>query len=339
MAIIKPSRNFAGSDLNTKNSSKYIKDGVRQVMFNKKDNPDGAWLYFLPPYTVDAEGNGVWYKVFTIRDNFGDRFKEKFACGEKMDAVDFFEKNYKIHFPDLAKVVDEEDKTTGQTRKRYPFYGRKTRRVLYNVAYVNDLEAGAHVLDLPLYNGASILNDWLKGTDARGRERPMFNDPEHCIPVFVKLKEASGGTPWLINVEQSDAAVLPEALADADNLYNLDTEVLEYRDDATLIDKLRQMFPPDVFELCMQGWPGISNATETSAPPARSAIKVASIPRASTPSAPKVAGALPNLKPTSFDEDEIPMETLEDDADETPPPSRTATAAAAAAFLRTPRKK
>jgi len=340
MAIIRPSKKFAGSEFNNKNSSKYIKEGVRQVLFGPKENKEGAYLYFLPPYTTDASGAGVWYKVFKIRDNFGTTYKEKYAV-KGFDAVDHFERNFKIHFPEEAKVVDEVD-DSGKTRKRYPSYGRKTNRVIYNVAYVNKLGAGCHILDLPVYMGASQITEWLDAKDARGKEKPMLNDASRCIPVFVKLKDGGSGNPWQIQPDPSDEAELPDFIADSDNLYNLDTDVLDYRSDADLIEKLREMYRPEIFDLCMDGFPGLTNT---------SAVSMATVSKLTSSSAAKpivekkessVTPALKNMKMRpAEEEDNLPMDYVEDETPPVPASAPKTTAVSVdkvASFLRDKRR-
>lgn len=325
MPIIKPSKKFIGSDIGNRNATKYVKDGINQVLFNTKENKDGAYLYFLPPYTTDSEGNGVWYKGFRIRDNFGDKFKEKYAVNPRgVDAVEHFERNFKIHFPAEAKAVDETDEK-GQTRKRYPLYGRKTNRVLFNVAYCNHLEKGNQVLDLPAYMGASQIIEWLDVKDARGKDRPMLNDPSRMIPVFVKLKDGGSGNPWQIMPDPNDVSTIPDELADSDNLYNLDEDVLEYKTDAELIEKLRNMYKPDLFELCMEGFPGFDKVLVPGFGP------VASQPVVKAPvarQAPNSAPAISNVRPAPVvdeDEDNIPglgresVVEVDEDAPEAPP--------------------
>lgn len=292
MAIIKPSKKFTGSEVDLRDIGRYVKPDTRQVFFGKKYNPEGAWLYFLPAYKQDAAGNGVWYKTFRIRDNFGDKFKDKYAVLDGGDPVEYFERNFKIYYPEDAKVIDElNDK--GQSRKRYPFYGRTTTRVLYNVAYVNGDPAGVHILDLPAYNGASIINEWLKGKDRKGIERPVLNEPEHCIPVFIKLKDG-GGAPWQIEPEQSDASAIPDELADSDNLYNLD-DVFIRKDPAELIDRLRNMYSKEIFEQCMDGY--VSDDV----------VVTGSRPALVKKSAP-TATAVVNSAKQAVEDDEVPME-------------------------------
>lgn len=254
MAIIRPSIKFEGSELNlTPTSTPYIMDGVRKAVFNKSTNQDGAYLYFLPGYTADSSGNGVWYKRISVRTDFGVNFKERYYISNRAeDPAEYFAFNFRTLYPNEARVTEQE--VNGKKFKKYPNYGRVTDRVLYNVAFAQNLQGGAHVLDLPLRNGADILMNWLEGKDMRGNARNPINDPDRCVPVFVKLKENSAN-PWMVQVESDSAVQLPEQLADSDYLYNLD-EVLVKKSKEEIIAKLREMYTSDVFEDCMHGYPG-----------------------------------------------------------------------------------
>lgn len=318
MAIIRPSKKFIGSETDMRDLGRYVKPDTKQVFFSKKSNPEGAWLYFLPAYKTDSAGNGVWFKVFRIRDNFGDKLKDKYAVTDSNDPVEYFERNFKLNYPDDARPVDEQNEK-GQTRKRYPLCGRTTTRVIYNVAFVNGEPPGVHVLDLPSYNGASIINDWLKGRDKRNNERPMLNDPDHCIPVFIKLKD-TGGAPWQIEPEQGDASKLPDELADSNNLYDLDNVFIK-KSNTELIDKLRGLYPRDVFEKCMEGYSGY-DPVEVDEIPMIHAPRPSLVKKVAA-SAPALA-SLPNE--VSSSKDEAPL-IVDDD-------SSPATAANVAAYLR-----
>lgn len=332
MPIIRPSRTFAGSEINSNGSTNYIKSEVRQITFKGGQNKDGAWLYFLPAYELDAEGNGVWYLPIKVRDNFGEKFKEKYVVYDSLDPVTYFEKNFRALYPDEAKVVDEvNDK--GRSVKRYPNYGRVTTRVLFNVAYVSELEKGAHVLDLPSYNGANILLNWLKGKDASGRERPLLNDPDKCIPVFIKLNDGASGAPWQIEPERNDAGVIPDQLADSDYLYKLN-DVYVKRSNAELLDKLREMYRSDIFDRCMAGYPGFDKVvvpstktptTSSSSRPSPRPAPALNIPKANVSSAP--------VEPSvSTNEDKVEVEETDVDSNPMAAPS-IANMSQARAFL------
>lgn len=331
MAIIKPSRKFIGSDLKGGGGTKYIKDDVRTLSFSAKENKDGLYVYILPPYKADANGDGVWYKAIKIRDNFGDKFKEKYAISPHYpDPVDHFERNFKLHFPEEAKVVDEID-ANGQSRKRYPNYGRKTHRVLYNVGIGDKLSDGAYVLDLPSYMGASQIMDWQESKDARGKERPLINDPDASCAVFVKLKSGGSGNPWQIQVDPNERIKLPAELAESQHLYNLDN-VLDYKTPDELIEKLKGMYSPEEFELCMQGYDSGTTSFSVGVQKPR-VVEGSAVVKPVTPkvTAPSVA---PGLQ-VSEEDDKIPMEFVDDDAPVEAPPKRTKLdAAGAAAFLR-----
>jgi hypothetical protein len=256
MAIIRPSLKFAGSELNLgSSSSPYIKESVRRAVFNKTTNQEGAYLYFLPAYKADHEGNGVWFKKIYVRDNFGVSYKEKYVILDRaQDPAEYFANNFRILYPEDAKVTDVE--ANGKKFKKYPFCGRIAERVVYNVAFAQNLAAGAHVLDLPLRNGADTLMNWLEGKDLRGNPRQPVNDPDRCVPVFVKLKENTQN-PWTIQIESSQPVALPEQLADSDYLYDLDNIFVTKTNDE-IIGKLREMYSADVFEDCMQGFAGLT---------------------------------------------------------------------------------
>lgn len=288
MAIIRPSLKFEGSELNlSASATPYIKEGVRRALFNKSTNAEGAFLYFLPAYKADNAGNGIWYKKISIRDNFGTNYKEKYFVPNKMqDPAEYFANNFKILYPEEAKVKDVEN--NGKKFKQYPFCGRMADRVIYNVAFAQNLGAGAHVLDLPLRNGADILMNWLDGRDLMGNARQPVNDPDRCVPVFVKLKEGSAN-PWMIQVENNQPVKLPDQLADSDYLYNLD-DVFVMKSKEEIIAKLREMYSSDVFEDCMNGYPGLSKPQSQGAsfhqkPPVAAAQPVQEIAKPVAPAA------------------------------------------------------
>lgn len=291
MAIIKPSKKFAGSEMGGGEGGKYIRSDVRQVLFNKNNNKDGTYLYFLPAYKIDNSGAGVWFKVISVRDNFGDKFKDKYVITDANDPVSHFERNFKLYYPEEAAVTEEQNDKTGRVQKRYPNYGRVTKRVIFNVAYTQALEKGCHVLDLPAFNGANILQKWQDEKDSKGRERRMINDPEHCVPVFVKLNDG-GGAPWQISPDPTEPAELPPQLADSDYIYNLD-DIFIKKTNAELIGKLKEMYAPEIFEECMQGYEGFGGVGGQVAKSANNPIVVTTT--ADAPKATKVAPSLKNI--------------------------------------------
>lgn len=276
MAIIKPSLKFEGSDLNLNTSSTpYIKEGVRRAIFNKSTNNEGAYLYFLPAYKADSAGCGVWYKKICIRDNFGTKFKEKyFVASRSEDPAEYFANNFRLLYPEESKPGEQE--VNGKKFKKYPDHGRITDRVLYNVAFAQNLSGGAHVLDLPLRNGADALMNWLETKDISGKSRAPINDPDRCVPVHVRLLENSSN-PWKIQVESTQPVQLPSQLADSDFLYNLD-EVLVIKSKEEIIAKLREIYQSSIFDACMDGYPGLT----------RGVVQGASIPRPTLPVAPTI---------------------------------------------------
>jgi hypothetical protein len=302
MAIIKPSNKFEGSDLNlTAAAAPYIKEGIRKALFNKTTNQEGAYIYFLPAYKADNSGNGVWYKKITIRDNFGSNFKEKYYVENRaQDPAEYFANNFRYLYPEEARVTDQE--VNGKKFKKYPLCGRVADRVVFNVAFAQNLSAGAHVLDLPLRNGADILQAYIDSKDIMGNPKAPINDPERCIPVFVKLKENSAN-PWMIQVESSQPVQLPLQLADSDYLYNLD-EIFVIKSKEEIIAKLRELYSADVFEDCMNGYPGLTKSNTVSAAqpaipkpqPAAPKAPVMEIQKATISSAPPQPVAVPVLE-------------------------------------------
>ena len=311
MAIIRPSKTFEGSDLGAASiSSPYFDHSVRRAVFSKKVNPDGAYLYFLPAYKLDAKGNGVWYKTITIRDQFGDRFREKYYVADReKDPASYFEKNFRILYPEDAKVVDEE--VNGRTFKRYPNYGRTTQRVLFNVAFAKSLSEGTHVLDLPLKNGADHLDKWLRGKTIEGEDRKPFNDPDECYPVMVQMTE--GQNPWSIVVDTQKARKLPPQLADTDYLYNLD-DIMIIKPNEEIVQKLRDMYSSEIFDDCMDGFPGL-----TKSPVAGHRVeKRTAMPVAKIPTKPSEDSVSPVSIKTKAPTKPI-FEEEDDDIDMTPP--------------------
>jgi len=320
MAVIKPSLKFEGSDLNLNTTAApFIKEAVRRAVFNKTTNQEGAYLYFLPAYKADPNGNGVWYKKIFVRDNFGANFKEKYyVASSAEDPAQYFSNNFRLHYPEEAKPVDGE--SNGKKFKKYPFYGRLTERVIYNVAFAQNLSAGAHVLDLPLRNGADMLSAWQEGRDLTGRNRPPINDPDRCVPVFVKLKDNSTN-PWMLQVESNQPVQLPLELTDSDYLYNLD-DVLIVKPKEEIIAKLREMFSADVFEDCMHGFSGLTKkavqgvthsvvAPAAAAPVQRQVIAKATIsPAVEIPKAALSMPVSPVNPPPAADIDSLPANPM-----------------------------
>jgi hypothetical protein len=258
MPVIKPSRTFEGSSAGeTSSATPYIREDVKKAVFNKTQNTNGAYLYFMPAYRLDSRGDGCWYKHLEIRDNFGDRYKEKYWVASRQDdPAEYFGSHHRTLYPE-EYATPATVTSNGKTFKKYPNYGRVTKRVIYNVAYANNLAAGVHILDLPQYNGASVIETWTKQCDIAGNPRPLINDPDAAYPVFVRLLD-SGSNPWQINVDASQPAILPEELVLTENLYNLE-DILVVKPAHEIIAKLRDMYPSDVFEDCMHGFPGLTS--------------------------------------------------------------------------------
>jgi hypothetical protein len=288
MAFIKPSLNFDGAETGlSQNKTPYLKESVQKVIFDKNNNHQGAYLYFMPPYRTDSFGQGVWYKCFEIRDNFGDKYKEKYYVPNKdQDPAEYFAKNFRMLYPEEAKVAKVT--TNGKTFNKYPNFGRVTKRNIFNVAYANNLNAGVFVLDLPAVNGASQLHEWHNKTDIHGNPRGLVNDPDRALPVFIQLKD--GGTnPWYLNVESSQPVALPPQLGDA--LYNLD-DVFVSKPKEEIIAKLRDMYPADLFDRCMDGFPGLlrNPGTGFQAPPPAAVSQPAAVAAPTLSQPPKQGG-------------------------------------------------
>lgn len=252
MAVIKPSLNFEGSDLSSFNSGSIVRADVPSIDFKSDKAKQGLYLYILPPYKLDAAGNGVWFKVVKIRDNFGIDVKEKFPV-QKNCPIDFFENKVKLLFPDYGKV----NKVTkdGRDIKQYASYGRTTKRVLFNAAYHDAFEKGAHVLDIPQSGAAEVIDNFHRRVGPSGKLTQMINDPAGVAPVFFRLKPVaeSKGNPWEVIIQSNERTPLPPELSDSDYLHNLD-DVLVQKNPEELIEKLRMYTPNEIFEACMKGY-------------------------------------------------------------------------------------
>jgi hypothetical protein len=323
MAIIKPSNVFDGSDAGLPQiANSYLKDSVKKLVFNKNTNTNGAYLFFLPGYKPDSLGRGVWYKVFEVRDNFGDKFKEKYYVPDKSkDPATYFANQYYILYRSGDNKGIETVTVNGRQFKKYPNYGRITKRCIFNVTYAADPKQGIHVLDLPLVNGAAQLTDWLTSVDMHGKTRPCINDPDGANPVFVQLKDASAN-PWVINVDTSQTLPLPSEMTDSANLYNLD-EVFNHKPAEEIIGKLRELYSGEIFEDCMRGYPGLTSprgvgmpagvSTPAAAPsqafaaPQQQTAQRAFMPPTGEPSAPpwKSAASVPIY--TNVDDQDAPF--------------------------------
>ena len=251
MAIIKSSKKFEGGEFKQGNGS-YLKPNARQMSFRDKKYADGAYVFILGAYKEDSSGNGVWYKPLKIRDNFGmDMIKEKFAVPNNCP-IDYFAQKIRTYAPHLAKTEKVKNEK-GQDRNVYPAWGRTTWRVLYNAAYFNALGDGVYVLDLPQSGGASQIDDFVRGRTPEGHENPDITDYEAAYPVHIKLDLDAGGQPWKIGVNSTKAYSLPVDLADTQYLFNLD-EIVNYPSKAELIEKLRTVVSPDLFDKCIHGY-------------------------------------------------------------------------------------
>ena len=332
--IIKSSKTFQGGEFKT-TGTRYIKPGIRTMNFYDKNMVDGAYVYILGAYKEDGSGNGVWYRPLKIRDNFGMDTKEKFAVPANCP-VDYFANKVKTHAPQMARVekIKGED---GRDRNVYPAFGRTTWRVLYNAAFFNDTAAGVHVLDLPQSGGASALDEFVKGKGPDGEDNPDITDYTAAYPVYVKLDLKSKGQPWKITVNNAKPYPLPVELADTEYLFNLD-DVIMYPNKQDLVEKLRTMFPADIFNKCIAGYSDGSAITISSevkaveddldySPPQAAPKRAISMPTANIPKAviPKPAGISPIFPELKAPTPHV-QETEEDDSDAPQPPVTSSSA-------------
>jgi len=252
MAFIETSRSFEGSETSGNHFGRLIKDGVRTMTFREEKNKTGNYVFLLPPYKQDRGGNGVWYKVIKVRKDFGIDVKESF-CHREGDPISYFANQCKLHFPNYAKV-ETITLDNGKAQKKYPTFGRITNSCIYNSAYVNELQLGAHVLVVPEHYVGQTIELWGKSRDAKGNLKPMLNERKNAIAVKIQLRgKEVQGNPWLIEIDGSQGWVLPDELSDSDYLYNLD-DVLHYPENDYLIEKLRSITPTDIFNHCMSGY-------------------------------------------------------------------------------------
>lgn len=303
MAIIKPSRQFEGSDLSTGVFGKIIKDTVRQINFRDDNYKTGAYFFILPPYKLDAAGNGAWYKTVQVRDNFGVSIKESFAVPPNCP-IRYFDSQCATKFPNYAKIQKNVPvEGTNRTRTIYPSFGRVANKVVFNVVPYKEMTIGAHVMLLPQFGAAEVLEQWGRKKQMNGIDfMPMLNDPERAIPVWVALrKDKAAGNPWEVTIDGSNGYKLPPELSDTDFLYNLD-DVIHYWEPEYLIEKLRSFTPGDIFEACMAGYS--DGKTKVSmVTPAVIAAPVVAAP-APTPS------AMPTLAPPPQSHGVIPKASI-----------------------------
>lgn len=245
MPIIRPDRKFSGSEIGNQGSASILKPDIKAISFKNAKVSNPLEVFILGAYKQDSEGNGVWYKVVKVRDNFGVDTKEKFAVQSNCP-VDWFASKVKAYAPNLAKV--EEVVKDGRKMKVYPSFGRTTFRVLFNAAYKAQLGEGAHVLDVPKYQCGEKVDQWCQNPD-----KPMINDYQAALPIEIIFDLERQGNPWDLSINAYKQYQLPEQLADTDYLYNLD-DVINYPDKEVLIEKLRRNVPSDLFNRCMSDY-------------------------------------------------------------------------------------
>lgn len=309
MAYIPPSRSFEGSDLSTNVFGKIIKEGIRTVNFRDDRNKEGNFFFILPPFKADAMGRGVSWKVVQVRDNFGIDVKEVFSVPRNCP-VAYFAGRVKQFNPDYARV---EQITQGTKQiKRYPAFGRQTNKVLFNVAYMNAMHLGSHVLTLPQFGGGEHIEAWHRRRMPDGSEAPLLNNPDAAIPIFIQLKKDAVGQPWVVTPEASKTYKLPVELADANYLYNLD-DVVHYPEIDYLVEKMRSFVPADIFNRCMQGYQmpngSILGGSGASAPGAAVPQAATPFPTASVPT-PTAGNPMAGMPQTLSTPSPMPMASI-----------------------------
>lgn len=256
MAIINPSKSFENSDLNQNGGLfRYIKPDVKTLIVNLKENKEGVHLYFLPAYKVDANENGVWYKKFRVRRNFGVEKESYYIKDPLTDPVAHFERQFKKLYKEDSVV--KEVAVGNKKFKEYPAYGNATDRVVFNVINIsNEAKDGVQVFDLPAFNGADQLTKYHNTPDLKGNYKRLVCDPKGATLVFVKLSDSTN--PWEIRPDPSQIDALPSEFSDTDYLINLDDIFIE-KSNEELMAKLRAAFHPTQFDKCMDGFAGLVN--------------------------------------------------------------------------------
>ena len=264
MAIIAPSLQFEGQAVSQGEAGRIVKPDVKIVNFRSKENKNGVYLYILPPYKADSKGNGVWYKVLDVRAEFGVNTKERFV--ELPDSpVAYFENQAKYKYPEYTQI--QKAVKDGRDVKIHPTYGKLTKRFLYNVAYASALQEGAHVIEVPSFGVADIIDRYHRTKLLNGSSPTMVCEAEHATPVLFHLNlELKGGQPWVVQPEPTQKCKLPDELSDNEYLYNLD-DVYIIPSNEELYEKLRAITPAQIFNDCMAGY-----GASASAPVASSAV-------------------------------------------------------------------
>jgi len=264
MPIIQGSRKFEGSNIDQASLFNYIRTDVKQLVFDKDNNREGLYVLFLPAYKADSNGEGVWFKSFSVRKAFGlDKAKKNYYVHNlNDDPASYFERAFRARYPEQAKPVKPGEGNNSTKFTIYPNYGHVTQRVAFNVAPLKLLQAAAplkeviHVLDLPAYKGADQLTKWMDQPQPDGSQSPLLNDVNAAIGTFLKLNSDVGKDGgWQISPNIAYKYVIPEQYALSENLYNLD-EIFVIKMKEEIIGDLRQMFPANVFDICMEGYAG-----------------------------------------------------------------------------------
>lgn len=269
MAVINPGRNFEGGDMGQSRSFSILHPDVRA--FDIRKHKEGARIFILPSYKADANGNGIWYRVISVRDSFGiGEEKQRFVEPDN-GPIAFFASRAKQLFPNFAEV--QKVNRDGRQMKVYPVFGRIAKRVLFNVTMAENM-AAVMVFDAPTWGVGDAIQKYHNTQLMDGSYPPLVNDPARACPIFLKMERDSKGQPWSVIINPTQLYALPPQLADSTNLYNLDVVCLVPSKEE-MLEKLRQIIPAEILTPCMQGYEGFRSAGATVAMPGIAALPAA----------------------------------------------------------------
>lgn len=282
MPKIKASPTFENSGIDQESLFDYIKPDVRQLIFNKETNTEGVYVLFLPGYKQDAYNNGVWYKKFKIRKAFGtDKAKKTYYVKDiDNDPANYFQRAFKARYPEEAKVIKAGSPGNDTSFSIYPPYGFYSDRIVFNVGLLaalreqKPIDKVVHVLDTPIYKGATMLFAWMDTKQPDGTPNPFIADDEAAVAVFIsKSSEVGAMGGWRIEPRIDHRYKIPDAYTETQNLYNLDDIFIEMTNEEIISD-LRGMFSAAVFDACMDGYAGIDKLISY----AKNPLPVSSVP-------------------------------------------------------------
>ena len=254
MAILKPSATFQGSD-GSRNSYSLFKKGIKVIDVAKYiKQPTGTYVFILPPYKLDAEGNGVWHYRYDVRRNFGLEQKESFF--ETTDSpIRYFSIQAWKKYPDLCRrpsIMKD-----GKEIKQYPEWGNTQSRTAFNSIYSKKpmIDEGIHALDIPDWKCADNIFQYHNDKTADGETRDLICDPEKgFLPVFLKLD----GFTWTVTIDSKKTYKISESFMDSNNMYQLD-DIFVKKSNEELLEKLSRIVHPDMFKDCMEGYTGVDH--------------------------------------------------------------------------------